>query len=605
MSKNLRSPLLPLIVFMLGAFSCAQSPQAAAQNHTAPTWVQRSNEDAMVLLTSLARFEPESAAFFGVEGYDEQVLDLKPDYGKRRQEAVRKAMAELQSKLAAEKDPAVREDLQILIKSAQDDIHDVDLHEKYEVPYFNLSRLYFNALRTLLDDQASPERRQHALVRLKRYVGMEPGYTPLTELAMVRTREHMGRPGLLYPFKGEVEKDLANSDHFMPGIEQLFKKFNIQGYEQPYAKLKGQIAAYNDFVRKEVLPKARTDFRLPPEEYVFALEQAGVDIPPAQLVPMAHAAFDDIQKQMQVLAAQVAQQRGWKVTDYRDVIHELKQDQLVGDAILPHYQNRLKQIEDIIRTEHLVSLPNRPARIRLASAAESANTPAPHLHPPRLLGNTGQEGEFVLPLNIPAPPGSKEAMQNFDDFTFAAASWTLTAHEARPGHELQFASIIEKGVSIARAVFAFNSTNVEGWGLYSEAITKPYMPTDGQLISLQHRLLRAARAFLDPELESGKITPEQAKALLMKDVVMSDAMANEEVERYTFWAPGQAPSYFYGYTRLMELRADTEKALGSRFNQQKYHDFVLSEGLVPPGLLRKAVMEQFIPGQGEKPAQAN
>ena len=43
---------------------------------------------------------------------------------------------------------------------------------------------------------------------------------------------------------------------------------------------------------------------------------------------------------------------------------------------------------------------------------------------------------------------------------------TLTAHEARPGHEMQFAKIIEAGVSVARALFAFNSTNVEGWGLY-------------------------------------------------------------------------------------------------------------------------------------------
>ena len=290
MSKNLRSAAIALAILVLGALAGAQSSTPAVQTHS-PAWVQRSNKDAMILLTPLAHFEPESAAFFGVEGYDEQVLDLKPDYGKRRQGAVRKAVTELQSRLAEEKDPAVREDLQILIKSGQDDIHEVDLQEKYELPYFNLGRLYFNGLQTLLDDQASPERRQRALVRLKRYAGLEPAYTPLTELAMARTRERTGRPGVLYPFKGKVEKDLANSDQFMPGIEQLFKKFKIQGYEQPYAKLKEQVAAYNEFVRKEILPKARTDFRLPPEEYAFALEQTGVDIPPEKLVPLAHAAF--------------------------------------------------------------------------------------------------------------------------------------------------------------------------------------------------------------------------------------------------------------------------------------------------------------------------
>ena len=67
------------------------------------------------------------------------------------------------------------------------------------------------------------------------------------------------------------------------------------------------------------------------------------------------------------------------------------------------------------------------------------------------------------------------------------------------------------------------------------------------------------------------------------------------MERYTYRAPGQANSYFYGYTKLMELRTDTEAALGPKFNQQRYHDFLLAQGLLPPDLLRKAVMEEFVP----------
>src|SRR5258708_165136 len=102
--------------------------------------------------------------------------------------------------------------------------------------------------------------------------------------------------------------------------------------------------------------------------------------------------------------------------------------------------------------------------------------------PPPLLNNTGQQGEFVLPLQAPPPPGSSET-RRMDDFTFAAASWTLTAHEARPGHELQFDSMVEQGVSVARSLFAFNSVNVEGWGLYSEYVMKPYEPPEGQLIT--------------------------------------------------------------------------------------------------------------------------
>jgi uncharacterized protein (DUF885 family) len=181
-----------------------------------------------------------------------------------------------------------------------------------------------------------------------------------------------------------------------------------------------------------------------------------------------------------------------------------------------------------------------------------------------------------------------------DDFTFEAVSWPLTVHEGRPGHELQFASMVEKGVSLARLLFALNSVNVEGWALYMENELLPYMPIEGQFSTLWSRLARSARAFLDPGLQSGEITREQALKILREDVCLSEALAQSEIERYTFRAPGQATSYYCGYARMMELRMDTELAMGEYFSRQKYHDFLLSQGALPPELLRKAVMRQFV-----------
>jgi uncharacterized protein (DUF885 family) len=170
---------------------------------------------------------------------------------------------------------------------------------------------------------------------------------------------------------------------------------------------------------------------------------------------------------------------------------------------------------------------------------------------------------------------------------------------------MQFSSMIEAGVSTARALFAFNSANVEGWGLYAEAITKPYMPLEGQLISLQYRLMRAARMFLDPMLNLGQITPEEAKRLLMEDVVIGEDWAQNEIERYTYRIPGQATAYFYGYTKLQSLRTQTEIALRDDFDQRAFHDFILAQGLLPPNLLKKAVMEEFVPGQRARLASAD
>ena len=584
--------LLLCLVFTASATAGAQAKPDPAAPREQKEWIKRSDEYAQVLLKLEAKFAPEFAAREGVEGLDDQISQFPANRRAEEKAASQNALTQLQKALATEKDPLVRQDLQIMVTAAEQNQRGRELDEKYDMPYFNVCQLVFGGLHVLLDDQIPDARRKLALVRLRKYAGMEPGFEPITDQAKARSLDWR-KPGQLGPAKVEVETDLARADFFINGIPQLFEKYKIDGYQAAFAKLKQQLIDYNVWVKQEILPKARTDFRLPPEEYAFGLEQLGVDIPPDKLTAMAHKAFTEYQQEMQEIAAKIAKERGWKSADYRDVIRELKKDQLVGEAILPQYEKTLKDIEEIIRREKLVTLPDRPARIRLASAAETAQQPAAHMDPPPLLHNTGQQGTFVLPLNVPTAPGSSQT-KKIDDFTYTASTWTLVAHEARPGHELQFASMVERGVSLARSLYAFNSTNVEGWGLYAEYITKPYMPLDGQLISLQLRLMRAARAFLDPELQSGKVTPADAMRVLTQDVVLSEAFANTEVERYTFRATGQATSYFYGFTRLLSLRKDVEARMGKKFDAMKFHDFILSQGLLPPDQLRKVVMEQFV-----------
>ena len=555
------------------------------------SWVAQSNKHAQILLDILAKFGPEGAGQFGVEGLDEQIADISEAAQKAGRAEVEAARTKLQQLIATEKHPLVRQDLEILINTADQSLRGMDLARTRRVPYVNVAGLVFGGLRALLDDQVAAPRRPAAVVRLRKYAGMS-GNEPIATVAMQRTRAKLQDAKLVPPSRQQIERDLANAPILIGGLAKLFEKYQIEGWKEPYEALRGQLAEYEKFVRAEVLPKASTDFKLPAELYNYSLEQVGVDIPREKLAADARTAFAEIQKEMEQLAPKVAKARGFTATGYRDVMRALKKEQLVGDAILTHYKNRLTEIEQIINREKLVTLPTREARIRIASEAEAATTPAPNMRPPRLIGNKGEFGEFILPLNIPPPPGGKAALQ-FDDFTFEAASWTLTAHEARPGHEMQFAKMIEAGVSVPRALFSFNSTNVEGWGLYAEWMMLPFMPPDGQLVSLQFRLLRAARAFLDPELHMGKITPEEARRVLREDVVLSEAMTGQEVERYTFRSPAQATSYFYGYTKMRALRDEVEKAQGKKFDARSFHDFVLAQGLLPPKLLREAVVKQF------------
>ena len=405
--------------------------------------------------------------------------------------------------------------------------------------------------------------------------------------------ERFAVPGLTGPWTVEVEQSLDNQPRFVAGIRDLFKNSGLEGWEQDLALLEQQLDAHAKWVRAELLPRARQSNRLPPEIYADNLRNFGVKADPRTLIDHALLSFVQTREEMQVLARLVAKERGFPSADYRDVLARLRQERIANEALIPTYQARLASLEDIIRRERIVTLPARPAIIRLASEAESAAQPAPHLSPPRLIGNTGEPAEFVLPLENPnAPPGTK-----MDDFTHDAISWTLTAHEARPGHELQFAKMMENGVSIPRAVFAFNSANVEGWALYAESLVKQHLPLAGQVGTLQMRMMREARAFLDPMVNLGLVEPAQAQAFLMKEVGLSEPMAKQEIDRYSFNAPGQATSYFYGYQRHLTLRGKVEMALGERFDPLSYHDFVIDQGMLPPDLLEQAVMEQYVPSR--------
>ena len=560
-----------------------------ASNFT-PEWVERSNEIAYKLLESTAQFAPEFSGQTGVDGYDEEIFDLRENLFERQVAVAEQNIAMLDALLANEEDARVAQDIEIMIKSERDGMEANRINYEKVLPYGNITGLVFAGFSGLLDKQVPMERQKAALVRLKKYTGQAEGYNPFTEEAKRTLTERSQIPGLIRPFIGEVQQDLERSPVMIEGLQSVFAATELEGYEQDLAMLSEQLTAYNQWVAETILPNTRESAALPRELYELQLKNFGVEDSPEALMKTGQVGFMNIRNEMMALAPLIAKQQGYQTSDYREVIKLLKEEQVHGDELMAKYREIMLELDVIIEREGLVSLPDEPARVRMATPAETAQQPAAHLDIPRLVGNTGEFPEFIVP----------EISQNEDgswpqsDYAFPAMMWTLAAHEARPGHEMQFTTMIRGGVSTARALFAFNSANVEGWALYAEAISKPYMPLEGQLISLQDRLLRAARIWLDPMLNLGLISAEEAKRVLMEEVVLDDHNAQTEIDRYTFRSPAQATAYYYGYENIQALRATTELRLKDRFEQKEFHDFLLAQGLLPPELLAKAVNENFI-----------
>jgi hypothetical protein len=160
-------PSVSVTISLLAALLCATLARAA----DAPGWIERSNANAAPLLEIFARYIPEQAAGLGVEGHDQDIFDLNPGYDTRMEADLAAAAGDFQARLAAEQDPRLRQDLQILLTAAEEQKASSALNRRLMLPYFDLPEALFQGFHSLLDPRVAKERYPAALVRLSKYTG--------------------------------------------------------------------------------------------------------------------------------------------------------------------------------------------------------------------------------------------------------------------------------------------------------------------------------------------------------------------------------------------------------------------------------------------------
>jgi hypothetical protein len=532
----------------------------------------------------VGRFAPESLSNIGLPGRESEVLDLAPGLEERIDATLDAAVRTLRERASRENDPGQRLDAQIVLQVAENMAEQERLGRSLFVPHQNVGRVVYNGLRANL---RSPGAEAHALARLKKYAG--DGGPSIFALERQRRAARAHETALLYPTREEVLDELRDLEIYLGELKGLFAERKPPGYEAPLALLVREAQTHAEHLRQEVLPRARTDFRLPLAFYDLLLRKNGVQTPRAELSRQARAAYAATLQEMVPLAARVGEARAIKPPTVAAVIARLKTEQRSGDALLALYQKRLQDLDAMVRRERLLTLPDVPVRVRLATPGETANNPSPTIDTQALF-QKGTPIDFLLPVAALPREGERATDLAYTDFSFEAASWSIAAHEARPGHELQFSAMKRQGLSLSRTLFAFNSANVEGWGLYAEWMVSPFFPDEGKLITLRFRALREARAFLDPGLHEGSISIEEARRVLRDELGFSEGVVRQEIDRYTHEDPTQATTYFYGYRALRELRAEAERLQGPRFEPKTFHDALLATGLLPISLQRPLVL---------------
>src|SRR4051812_401382 len=340
--------------------------------HAAPAeWITQSNQFTQLLLDVNARYTPEGAADAGLEQYDTAVLDLKPRYVERQEADLAAVATKLEAARPSVTDPRGKQDLEILIQSAHDQVTTSALNRRLMIPYIDVGKTVFQSMQLILDARVSKQRQQAALVRLKRYAGTEKGYEPITKLAEARITERMSDPSLTWPWEDEVKENLDNGKTYIEGIQQLLQKSGLKGWQKDFDALTKELKAHDEWVKSTVLPHARKTNRLPPEIYADNLKGFGVDADPREVMRNAMTAYLQARDELDTLTRVYASQKGYKSADYRSVIRELKKNRVPEDQVLNVYNAHLAQIEDTVRKEDIIPLPQRKAAIRVGTPAEN------------------------------------------------------------------------------------------------------------------------------------------------------------------------------------------------------------------------------------------
>ncbi|MDM4764705.1 DUF885 domain-containing protein [Pelomonas sp. SE-A7] len=169
----------------------------------------------------------------------------------------------------------------------------------------------------------------------------------------------------------------------------------------------------------------------------------------------------------------------------------------------------------------------------------------------------------------------------------------LTVHESVPGHHLQVALANELGELPPFRRRAGYTSFVEGWALYSERLGYElglYKDPYSRFGQLSYDMWRAVRLVVDTGLHLKRWSRQQAIDYFMSKAPKAEADIINEVDRYISW-PGQALGYKIGQLKVLELRAQAEKALGSRFDLRAFHDHLLGAGALPLDLLERRMQD--------------
>jgi uncharacterized protein (DUF885 family) len=341
------------------------------------------------------------------------------------------------------------------------------------------------------------------------------------------------------------------------------------------------VVRLRDFLRDEVLPKARTDKEglaaLPDGDACYRasiLNHVGLEMTPEELHQLGLAEIARTDTELAALGKKVL-----GAPDLAATIAKLRDDKQLyfgtREEILKSAQHALDRANAAV-PKYFSVLPKVACVMREIPDYEAPYSTIAYYRQPHYDGT--KPGEYFVNTYKP---------ETRPRFELEALTW----HESVPGHHLQIAIAQELGALPAFRKLDGSTAFVEGWALYTERLADEmglYSSDLDRLGKLSYDAWRASRLVVDTGIHAMGWSRQQAEEFMRAHTALTAINIANEVDRYIGW-PGQALAYKVGQLKILALRKEAEDALGKKFDVKAFHEVVLGAGAVTLPVLEERV----------------
>ena len=341
------------------------------------------------------------------------------------------------------------------------------------------------------------------------------------------------------------------------------------------------IQRYTEHLRGDLAPRSRATFRLGRERFDGRLRhREGIGVGAEQLLSIAERELAREQGRFHEVAARIDSK-----VEPADAWRQVKARHPEPGALVQTVGGQLADLVSFIERNDLVTLPEDRSIVVAPTPGFLRWTPA-GVWPPGPFEPKALSACYYVTDADPSWPAERRE-EHLCDLNFATL-WSVSAHEAYPGHHLHFLHQRRIQSTLRKSLLFAPVSFVEGWAHYAEHMVMEAGLARGddaiELAQIVEKLLRLARLVVGIRLHADDLSVEQGVRFFRDEAYLEEASARREAERGTF-DPDYA-LYAVGRLMLVKLRDDLEAREGSAFSLKSFHDRLLGRGSVPLWLHR-------------------